>query len=287
MSAPDDNTAALAIASTVHVTPVNDEPTLTATAVNPTFTEGGPQVELFDSATVSAIEAGQRMTAMTWTVTNVASGANEFIIFDNFEIALTNGNSVVTDIDNMTIQVSLVGTTATLSFSDVSVSAVQLRNLINDMSYKNTSQDPGTADRVITITELVDSGSNVNPDDTTAALAIASTVHITAINDEPTLAATALNPTFTEGGAAADLFSGVTASTIEAGQTFTSMTLTVTNVTDGASEILSFDGSHVALTNGNSVVTATNGLTVNVTVAARTATVTFSGAALSAARCRR
>ena len=43
------------------------------------------------------------MTAMTWTVTNVASGANEFITFDNFDIALTDGNSVVTDIDNMTI----------------------------------------------------------------------------------------------------------------------------------------------------------------------------------------
>ena len=103
------------------------------------------------------------MTAMTWTVTNVASGANEFIIFDNFEIALTDGNSVITDIDNMTIQVSLVGTTATLSFSDVSVSAAQLRNLINDMSYKNTSQDPSTADRVMTITELVDTGSNAAP----------------------------------------------------------------------------------------------------------------------------
>ena len=106
-------------------TPVNDEPTLSAIAVNPTFTEGGPQVDLFESVTVSAIEAGQRMTAMTWTVTNVASGANEFIIFDNFEIALTDGNSVVTDIDNMTIEVSLVGTTATLSFSGVSVSAAR------------------------------------------------------------------------------------------------------------------------------------------------------------------
>ena len=155
------------------------------------------------------------------------------------------------------------------------------------MSYKNTSQDPGTADRVITITELVDSGANGGADDNTAALAVASTVHITAINDEPTLAATALDPTFTEGGAAADMFSAVTASTIEAGQTFTSMTLTVSNVADGASEILNFDGSPIALTNGNSVVTATNGLTVTVTVAARTATLTFSGATLTRRSCRR
>ena len=259
------NIAAPGIASTVHVTPVNDEPTLTATAVNPTFTEGGPQVDLFDSVAVSTIEAGQRLTAMTWTVTNVASGANEFIIFDDFEIALTDGNSVVTDIDNMTITVSLVGTTATLSFSDVSVSASQLRNLIDDMSYRNTSQDPGTADRVITITELVDSGSNGGQDDNTAALSVATTVHITAINDEPTLAATALDPTFTEGGAAADIFSGVTASTIEAGQTFTSMTLTVSNVTDGANEILNYRRLAHRADQRQFAVTATNGLTVTVT----------------------
>ena len=200
------------------------------------------------------------MTAMSWTVTNVASGADEFITFDNFDIALTDGNSVVTDIDNMVIQVSLVGTTATLSFSGVSISAPQLRNLINDMSYKNTSQDPDTADRVITITEIVDSGANGGPNDNTAALAVATTV----ISRRSTTSRRWSPPRSTRPSpratAAADLFSGVTASTIEAGQTFTSMTLTVTNVTDGANEILNFDGSHVALTNGNAVAHRRNGL---------------------------
>src|SRR2546423_340011 len=69
------------------------------------------------------------------------------------------------------------------------------------------------------------------------------TVDVTAVNDEPTLIATGNSTTFTEGGAAADLFSSVTASTVEAGQSITSLTLTVTNVTNGANEILSFDGS--------------------------------------------
>ena len=66
------------------------------------------------------------------------------------------------------------------------------------------------------------------------------------------------------------------------------MTLTVTNVTDGASEILSFDGSDVALTNGNAVPTATNGLIVTVSLVGNTATVTFSGAHAERGRsCRR
>ena len=83
----------------------------------------------------------------------------------------------------------------------------------------------------MTITELVDSGANGGADDNTAAPGIASTVHVTPVNDQPTLSATAVNPTFTEGGAAVDVFTTpVVASTVEAGQTFTSMTLTVTNV---------------------------------------------------------
>jgi hypothetical protein len=64
------------------------------------------------------------------------------------------------------------------------------------------------------------------------------TVTLTDVNDAPTLTATGGNPTFTEGGAAQDLYNTVTADTVETGQTFTALTLTVTNVSDGASEIL-------------------------------------------------
>ena len=68
----------------------------------------------------------------------------------------------------------------------------------------------------------------------------------------------------------ADLFSGVTISTIEAGQTITGLTLTISSVTNGASEILRIDGSDVALTNGNSVLTGTEtDLTGNVSVDGR------------------
>ena len=71
------------------------------------------------------------------------------------------------------------------------------------------------------------------------------------INEQPTLTATGHNPTFAEGGAAVDLFGAPVASTVEPGQSFTSLILTVTNVTDGANEILSFLGNDIALTNGN------------------------------------
>ncbi|WP_169816637.1 DUF4347 domain-containing protein [Rhodovibrio salinarum] len=108
---------------------------------------------------------------------------------------------------------------------------------------------------------------------------------VTEINDAPTLTASGQNPAFQEGDAApgADLFSGVTASTVESGQSFSGLSLTVTNLADGAGEILRLDGSDVVLTDGTSVTTATNGLTVDVSVTGGTATVSFTGASLSAA----
>ncbi|WP_187390576.1 Ig-like domain-containing protein [Aurantimonas sp. DM33-3] len=105
-----------------------------------------------------------------------------------------------------------------------------------------------------------------------------------AVNDAPTLTATGATASFTEGGSAADLFSGISASTVETGQTFSGLTLTVSNVTDGAAELLTVDGTSVGLTNGNSGTTVTNSLSFAVSVVAGTATLTLSGGALSAAQ---
>ena len=181
-----DSTAAPGIASTVQVTPVNDQPTLSAVAVDPTFTEGGPQVDVFTTPVIaSTIEAGQTFTSMTLTVSNVSAGASEILSFDGSSVALTNGNSVVTATNGLTVNVSLTGPTASLTFNGATLDAAHLQSIIDGIAYNNTSQDPGAADRVVTITQLVDSGSNTAPNDSTAAPGIASTVHMVPINDEP------------------------------------------------------------------------------------------------------
>jgi subtilisin-like proprotein convertase family protein len=283
-TAPDDNTTTLSISSTVDVNPVDDEPTLTAAAVNPTFTEGDASpVDIFTTPIVaSTVEAGQTFTSMTLTVTNVSNGASEVLGFDGSDIELADGTSVTTAAHNLDVSVSVSGTTATVTFSGATLSASDLQTLIDGLGYSNSSDDPGAADRVVTITQLVDSGSNASPNDNVSVPNVTSTIHLVPINDEPTLTATGADPAYAENSAPATLFSGAVASTVEAAQTFTSMTLTVSGLADGAGELLFIDGSDVALVNGNSVVTATNGLTVNVSVSASTATVTFSGAALSA-----
>src|SRR5262249_3679399 len=92
-------------------------------------------------------------------------------------------------------------------------------------------------------------------------------------NDPPTLTATGNNPVYTPG---VDLFSSVSASTIESGQFIDQLVFTVSNVND-TDETMSIDGTSIALIDGTHVAsTATNGMDVTVAVVGTTATVTIS-----------
>ena len=84
-------------------------------------------------------------------MTNVTDGANEILRFLGHDLALTDGNSVAG------VTVSLTGTTATVTFPGAA-DAAALQQLIDDLAYRNTSPNPTGGDRVITITQLVDSG---------------------------------------------------------------------------------------------------------------------------------
>ncbi|MEP5248216.1 MAG: hemolysin-type calcium-binding region, partial [Alphaproteobacteria bacterium] len=238
----------------------NDVPVFAALDGTPAFTEGGAAVTLDANVTVSDVEldalnggngnySGASLTVArnggtntvdsfgfdtngaSFTVNggNLQSGGNTFATFTN-----TGGT--------LTVNFTSSGATATSALVDEVVQRVAYQNTGNDLS-SNPQLDYTLNDGTGTST-----GSNQ------------VTVSLTDVNDAPTLTATGGNPGYTEGGGGSDLFNTVSADTIETGQTFSAMTLTVTNVSDGASEILSFDGSDVALTNGTSVTTATNGL---------------------------
>ena len=165
---------------------VNHEPTLTATANNPAFTEGGAAADIFSAPQASTVEQGQSFTSLTLTVTNVTDGANEILSFLGHDLALTDGNSVATG-----VTVSIIGTTATVTFPGAA-DAAALQALIDGLAYRNTSENPTEADRVITITRLVDFGRQ-RPDDgdDTAALNIVSTVHVSCGNDAAIITGTA------------------------------------------------------------------------------------------------
>ncbi|RDH45545.1 DUF4347 domain-containing protein [Zooshikella ganghwensis] len=282
-TATDKNAASGSDTRTVVMTAVNDEPTLTANASNPTYTEGGSAASLFSGTSVSTIESGQTVSGLTFTITNVTNGSNERINVDGTTIVLTHGTNGTTASNSLNYSVSVIGTTATISLTGGTLSAAATQTLVDNMSYQNNSNSPNTSNRVVTLTSIQDSGGTANGGDNTGSLAIASTVTVVQNNDEPTLTSNGSNPTFTEGGAAASLYSGTSISTVEAGQTIKGLTFTITNVTNGSSEIINIDGTAIVLTHGTSGSTATNSLNYSVMVIGTTATVSLTGGTLSTA----
>lgn len=107
---------------------------------------------------------------------------------------------------------------------------------------------------------------------------------VTAVNDTPTLTASGTSPAYTENDTNTALFSGAAAGTVESGQSFSEIGLTITGLSDGSNELLIVDGSEIALTNGNTGTTADSGLSYSVIEAAGTAVVAISGGTLSAAQ---
>ncbi len=94
----------------------------------------------------------------------------------------------------------------------------------------------------------------------------------------PTLTATPLNPIATEGGGAVLLFSGASASTVEAGQLITAFTITVGNLGDGADELLTLGGDDMMLVDTGPTPIAGGTIIYQVIVSGATATVTFFSA---------
>ncbi|MCA9143999.1 MAG: autotransporter-associated beta strand repeat-containing protein, partial [Planctomycetales bacterium] len=172
----------------INITAVNDEPTLTATASNLTFTEDGSAQGIFSSTAVSTVEAGQTLTQIVLTVTNVTDGAAEVLSVNSVNVALTDSNSgTAGQINSMDLSysVSLAGSTATVTLTHTGLTPSETQSLVDGLTYSNTSQNPTTADRVVTITQLHDNGLNSGGNDNVSSPNVSSTVTVVAVNNAP------------------------------------------------------------------------------------------------------
>ena len=165
---------------------INDPPTLTASTTTSTFTEDGPAVTLFSDASADTIELWQSFSALTITVTQVTDGSNEALNTEGSSIELVDGNSGSTT--NFSYLVNVVGTTATVNFTGGSANITEIETLIDTISYQNNSDNPTIGNRVVSITELTDSGGTAGGGDDTAVLSISSTVSVVGVNDAPEIA---------------------------------------------------------------------------------------------------
>jgi len=270
------DTSSVSIAATVTVARLNHVPTLSVTTATPTFTEGGNAVTLFSGATVGigAGDSGQSIHALTFTVSNVSDGSSEIIVVDGQNIALAAG-STTTTANSFIVTVSGAGSTKTVTITrGGDFTATQAQTLVNGLQYKNLSQVPTVATRVVTLTGIQDSGGGSD----SATLTAHSDVTLVAINSAPTLTASGESPSYTVIGSTVSLFSGAALGTVETGQSIAEVKLTVSGLADGANEILVIDGIEVALTDGTSGTTATNTIGYSVSVTGTTATVTLTKA---------
>lgn len=247
-----------------------------------TYTEGGGAV---------SIDAGTAATVTDSDNTDFNGG--------NLTVSITGGGNAAQDILGLSTggAITLSGSTAG---STVSVGGTVIGTLANNIAAGNNLvinfDGNATPARVASLLAAIQY-SNSNADDpTTGARTVRVTVtdasggftsspaevtvNVVGVNDAPTVSATGGTPTFTENGTAVDLFSGVTISTGESGQTISGMTFTVTNAE--ASDSITFDGTAISLVNGTGS-TATNGLTYNVSVTGGVATITITGGTLSTA----
>jgi len=186
----NDGDGATSVASTVsvNVTGVNDAPTLTTTTSTPTFTENGNAVPLFSGSVVSTVESGQSIDQLTLTVSNISNGASEILTVDGTAIALTNGVSGNTLTNGIAYSVSVSGGTATLTLSSAAgISTSTTASLINGITYRNSSEAPTAANRVVTLTGVRDNGGTSNGGVNTTVLSFASTVSVEAVNDAPSI----------------------------------------------------------------------------------------------------
>lgn len=246
---------------TVSITGLNDAPTLTATGINPTYTENNAGVATFNTITVNTIEAGQTITELKLTVSNVSDGADEALYVDGEYVALTSGSGTTTS-GSIGYSVSLDAGTSTITLTKAG--GFDAQALIVWMRYRNTSDNPTTAGgRIVTLTSIADNGGGAD----TTTLAIASTVTVAATNDAPAIA---VPPSISVTEDVAGALTGISFSDADAGSASATVTLSVPTGT-----LASTSGSGVTVGGSAIAMTLTGSITdINAFIAASKVTYT-------------
>lgn len=234
-----------------------------------TYTEGNDATVLLPSGRLSdpqldALNNGVGdYNGATITVGRQEGGQPE----DTFGLKADNGLTL----DGDTI---LKGGVAIATFTQVdgvltvtftaSVTQADAQNVLRQITYHNTSQDPEQAGSSPAFTFSMNDGDN-----NTTSMDI--TVNLIGVNDPSTLATTVLNPQIPGNGEFVKLFKDTHVDTIESGQTIWQVVLTFD--ASGPNETISVDGSTIVLEKSNGTPRTASGLQYSVDVKDGKATV--------------
>ncbi|MGI4839857.1 MAG: tandem-95 repeat protein [Janthinobacterium lividum] len=208
---------------TVNVVNVNDAPVLDLSPSNTTtadtttgFTEKGGAVAIVANALITDVDS-DNLSGATVTLTNAKASD-----------VLNIGSSTSTSGTTNGITWNIVSTPATGTASSIAVTLTgtatkaTYQNLIDSITYNNTSANPDTTARSVTVV--------VKDDDGLASNTATSVISVSAVNDAPVVAGS--NVTFTEGDAAKSAV-GALAITDADDSTLSKVVVTLTNLQVG------------------------------------------------------
>jgi cytochrome c peroxidase len=180
--------------TTVAITNVNDQPTLSNVASSASFTEGGGAVTLSGAASASDPDN------LTLVAATVAITGGSFVGDGDVLAANTTGTSITASYNALTETLTLTGADTLAHYSQV----------LDSVTFNSTSSNPTFFGLfpTRTVTWVVNDGSASFNEST----AVTETVNINATNQAPTLTGVAASAAYTEEGAATTLSGNVTVS---------------------------------------------------------------------------
>jgi hypothetical protein len=226
-------------------------------AAGPAVTVGGTAAYT-ERAVAATLENGLSLadadtTAMTGATVSISAG-------------LASGDTLTCTTTGTNITASYATGTLTLSGNDTLANYQQVLKTVTFANLANHDPTSGSATRTISW-QVRDQYANGS--------AATTTLTVTPVNDSPTLAASTTTPTVSQASTfTANLFSGAAADPFEGSQAVAALTLTVSGIANGNSEILKVDGTNIVL--GTSATTATANYSVNVSYNSGTATLTIT-----------
>ncbi|MCL6389413.1 hypothetical protein EXT73_02705 [Pectobacterium atrosepticum] len=173
-----------------------------------------------------------------------------------------DGNNIVKDGTTIATFMQVDGV-LTVTFTAV-VTKTDAQNVLRQITYHNTSQDPEHAGSSPAFTFSVNDGDN-----NIATMDV--TVNLVGVNDPAVLNTTVLNPQIPGNGEFVKLFKDTHIDTVESGQTIWQVVLTFD--VSGPNETISVDGSTIVLEKSNGTPRTASGLQYSVEVKDGKATV--------------
>ncbi|MFJ3484682.1 immunoglobulin-like domain-containing protein [Pseudomonas sp. NPDC090202] len=242
----NSNTASTVITVAQNAAPVIDlDSTTSGNNYTTTFTEKG--------AAVSIAEAGVKITDTdNSTISKITVTLNNSVSADGDTLNVGSMPSTITAVKNGNV-VTLTG--------NASATLVDFQNAVKAITFSNTSNNPSTTDRSVTVT--VDDGTGT----ATATSSSITTVKVVAVNDAPVLdlntadgaVATGFANTFTLGHAGVAIASANVGITDVDNTTLKSATITVAGFKTGdALAVAALPTGIVVSSNSNGVVTLTS-----------------------------